>query len=619
MTFSHAQLRRMCIGEVMALLLASCSVVFAQEVPPDSTRTYVLDPITVIATQLEVQRSRIPNAVSVVSREDIQQTGETSVLTVINERVPGVFVTERGVLGYGAAQGGAGSITIRGTGGSPNTEILVLTDGRPQMMGLFGHPLPDTYVTSGVDRVEVIRGPASLVHGTNAMGGAINIISRPPEGAGVAGEAGAAYGSFGTSRLEAATAYAMDGSGVRFSLNHYHTNGHRPNSAFTITNGALRGSAHLNDFFTFSADANVSAFRTFDPGTVAAPLSNSWVDITRGSSGVALENHHGPFSGAVKAFFNWGRHDIFDGFHSTDNNVGVLLYQGWTYSGENSLTLGADFKRYGGVAENRTFGADFGSHFVSEVAGYLIIQHDLFPFLRGTAGVRLNHGSTYGDVVIPQAGLSARLDPATTLKFSTGRGFRSPTIRELYLFPAPTPDLQPEEMWNTEVSLLRTFSSLLSVELTGYVTKGSSMIRVEGGLTGLTLRNSGAFQHRGVEATAIVRTGDAWDADLTYGYLDPDEETNANPRHKVFIGVNYHAGMFVAHAGFQYIAILYGADGHQNRLPDYALFDARVTVAVVPGVALYVSAENLLDRPYQILAGYPMPGRTFFTGVRWSP
>jgi len=138
-------------------------------------KTYYLDPITVTATNIEALRSKVPNAVSLITKSDLLESGESSVLRIISERVPGVFVTERGVLGYGVGNGAAGGISIRGNGGSLNTEVLVLTDGRPQMMGLMGHPLPDTYVNSGVERVEIIRGPASLMHGTNAMGGVINL------------------------------------------------------------------------------------------------------------------------------------------------------------------------------------------------------------------------------------------------------------------------------------------------------------------------------------------------------------------------------------------------------------------------------------------------------------
>ncbi|MCK7460836.1 MAG: TonB-dependent receptor plug domain-containing protein [Sphingobacterium sp.] len=80
--------------------------------------------------------------------------------------------------GFGVADGAAGKISIRGIGGSPNTQVLVLIDGHPQYMGLFGHPLPDAYVASDAEKVEVVRGPASILYGTNAMGGVVNIITR---------------------------------------------------------------------------------------------------------------------------------------------------------------------------------------------------------------------------------------------------------------------------------------------------------------------------------------------------------------------------------------------------------------------------------------------------------
>src|SRR5690606_39388474 len=132
-----------------------------------------------------------------------------SVLQVVNEQAPGVFVTQRGVLGYGVAQGSAGRITIRGVGGSPTTQVLVMTDGRPQMMGLMGHPIPDTHVSSGVERIEVVRGPANVLYGTSAMGGVINVITRRNWLPGASVEGGASYGTHDPRRLEGTVAYGI--------------------------------------------------------------------------------------------------------------------------------------------------------------------------------------------------------------------------------------------------------------------------------------------------------------------------------------------------------------------------------------------------------------------------
>lgn len=81
-------------------------------------------------------------------------------------------------MGYGVSNGAAGGISLRGIGGSPTTGLLVLIDGHPQYMGLMGHPIADAYQSMLAEKVEVVRGPASVLYGSNAMGGVINIVTR---------------------------------------------------------------------------------------------------------------------------------------------------------------------------------------------------------------------------------------------------------------------------------------------------------------------------------------------------------------------------------------------------------------------------------------------------------
>lgn len=602
------------------LALALCALplsLFAQA-ERDTARIFVLDPVTVTGTHIEALRSAVPNAVSVVSRDDIRRSGETSILAVINRRVPGVFLTERSVLGYGVSTGAAGGISIRGAGGSPNTQVLVLTDGRPHLMGLMGHPLPDTYVTAGVERVEVIRGPASLLHGTNAMGGVINIISALTPTGGFGANASASMGGFGTKKIEGGAGFGTENGGISVHGSHYTTDGHRPYSSFRINGGSVRGHARLDPRFTLSGDAHLSGFRTYDPGTVYAPRIDNWVDIVRGSSGLALENSLGSLQGALKAFFNFGRHDIYDGFHSKDNSVGVQLYQTLTFSGGTTVTAGVDYKRYGGEAENRKTGLQYGTHFVSESGAYALVQQSLLDMITLNGGLRLNHGSVYGNEILPQFGVAVKANSTTTVKASAGRGFRSPTIRELYLFPAPTPTLEPERMWNYELSVLRSIGNRSSLELTGFVANGSNLIRTEGRFPNLVLKNSGAFVHRGVEFSGLLGLSDQFAIECTYGYLDPGEQTMANPRHKFFVEGQYERAGWSCSAGLQYVSGLYGADRSVNAIPDYLLLQARVTVSPVRGLSLYVAGENLGNASYQTMWGYPMPGRTILSGVRWE-
>jgi outer membrane cobalamin receptor len=601
-----------------AVVLIAVPVFAFSQAPEDTLRSFVLDPVVITGTNVEALRSAVPNAVSVVSREDIRRSGETSMLAVLNKVVPGMFVTERGVLGYGVSTGAAGGISIRGAGGSPTTEVLVLNDGRPQMMGLMGHPLSDMCVTAGVDRVEVIRGPASLLHGTNAMGGVVNIISSRIPGGGWSGDMSASGGNFGTYRLEGGAAWGADAGGLAVRGSRYETAGHRPYSSFKISNGSVRGSYALSSSYALNADASVAGFRTYDPGPSSAPRVDNWVDIVRGSTGFSLENHSSNLQGALKAFFSFGVHDIYDGYHSTDNNVGMMFYQGLSIASGTVITLGFDFKDYGGIANNTKTSLDYGTHRQSESGVYALAQQELFSSVTVNAGVRLNSSNVYGRIVAPQFGVSWRADDATTLRVAASRGFRSPTIRELYLFPAPNPGLNPEMMWNYEFGVLRNFGELLSIDASAFLAEGENIIRVEGIYPNIKLRNSGSFAHRGLELSGTVRIASSITSEFAYGYLAAGQQTMANPRHKLYAGIHYSKGILAATAGVQWIAGLYGADYSRSALGDYAVLQARVTVSPLPELALYLSGENLTNRSYQTMLGYPMPGRTMMGGVRWE-
>lgn len=584
----------------------------------DSARTYLLDPVVVTATQTETQRSLLPNAVSVLTENDLQTTADASVLPSISRLVPGVFVTARGVLGYGAGTGSAGAINIRGSGGSPNTQVLVLTDGRPQAMGLFGHPLPDNYTRAGVERVEVIRGPASLIHGTNAMGGVVNLIGRRPDRAGTDLRFDASYGSFGTQMYEGEAAYGWTGAGLSFTGTHYHTNGHRAWSEFTSTGGTARGLVRLNEGWTLNADAGLNGFRSYDPGPASAPAVDHWVEVQRLTTGVSLENRGTTMEGAVKVFYNRGHNTVYDGWDSHDDNLGLLAYQGVRPFDGNNSTLGVEALRYGGDAVNTIFGADFGAHAVTELAAYAITRQELFGALSANAGLRMNHHSEYGWETVPQVGLALRVAEGLQARANVSKGFRSPTIRELYLFPAPTPTLEPERMWNYEAGVTWSPSPLLRAEATAYIAEGDNLIRTSGTYPNMLLSNSGDFTHRGFELDCRVWPLRTLEAVAGYTYLDPDQQTMANPRHKLHVGGRWNGGVFSVDLGGDFVSRLFGADDGRQRLPDYFLLNARVSAALPAGFTVSLTGENLLDRSYQILSDYPMPGLTVIAGAAWA-
>lgn len=136
---------------------------YSQEVYSILKDTVNIDEVVITGTKTLVNRNNVPLTVSSISGEKIASSSESALLPALAEQVPGMFVTERGITGFGVSTGAAGQVSLRGVGGSPNTQVLVLVDGNPQFMGIMGHTMPDAYIASDVEKVEVIRGPASTL------------------------------------------------------------------------------------------------------------------------------------------------------------------------------------------------------------------------------------------------------------------------------------------------------------------------------------------------------------------------------------------------------------------------------------------------------------------------
>lgn len=583
----------------------------------DTSRVYELDPVVVTGTRVEVTRSNVPMTVASVSEQEIRQSGESNLLPVLSGRIPGLFVTERGMTGFGVAEGAAGQITVRGIGSSPNTNVLVLIDGHPQFMGLMGHPLPDSYVASDAERVEVVRGPASILYGTNAMGGVINIITRRQETEGGSASGSASFGSYNTQKYSGSGGYRVNGFDFFGSINHDRTDGHRDASDFNITNGYLKAGYDLTNELRLLVDGGLTKFKSYDPGPVSQPYADAshWVDILRGRGAVTLQNNFGHAEGGFKFFYNFGEHTIYDGFNSNDANGGLMFYQGIRFFPGNVVTIGLDYKRYGGKARNDVNNLDFGEHWIDEIGGYAFVQQFLANRVILNGGLRIENHSLFGSIAVPQAGFAYHLTESVTLKGSASRGFRSPTIRELYLFPAPNPDLEPERMWNFEAGIL-TSTPRYSSELTGFISDGDNLIQITGQFPNLVYRNTGSFTHKGFEWLGTYFVDRNLRLGASYSYLHTERPITSAPVHQLFLEASYAIGRFTLSSNLHHVAGLITNVQASSR-ETYTLVGAGLLFRPNPFVEVFVRGDNLLNQMYQINFGYPMPGATVHTGIHF--
>ena len=607
---------------------------FAQAVPAQETKdslrqVHPIGEVVVTGTRHETDIRHLPMTVSVVGREQIEQSLQPSLLPVLSEQVPGLFITARGVMGYGVSDGAAGGMSLRGVGGGAAGRLMVLIDGHPQYMGLMGHPIADAYQPMLAERVEVLRGPASVLYGSNAMGGVINIVTRKMRDEGVRTNVNLGYGSYNTLQTEATNRIRRGRFTSVVSGSYNRTDGHRADMGFEQYGGYAKLGYELSKAWNLRADVNVTHFNASNPGEVADPLTDNDQRITRGMTSLAVENNYEKSSGAVSFFYNWGRHWINDGygageepldyrFNSRDDMLGLSWYQSVRLFRGNRLTAGVDYYRFGGESWNRYLDGrrepqvDKTQH---ETAGYVDFRQSAGSWLTFDAGVRIDHHSHAGTEWVPQAGVSFHLPAAIEIKATAGKGFRFPTIRELYMFRPANPDLRPERMWNYELSFAqRLLNGRFSYGINLFYIDGDNMIQavmVDGRRLNI---NTGRIENAGVEAQATWRISDAWSADVNYSYLHMEHPVVASPEHKLHAEANFTKGRWAVTTGVQYIAGLYTSTDPAVT-DDFVLWNLRGRFRAARRLDIWVRGENLLAQRYEINAGFPMPKATVMVGI----
>ena len=613
---------------IALVALAIGQSVYAQK---DSS---ALKEVVVTGTRNAVDVRHLPITVSVVGRETLTEQHQASVLPTVMQQVPSLFVTSRSMMGYGVSTGAAGGINLRGISGGAG-QLLVLIDGHPQYQGIYGHPISDSYQTLMAERVEVLRGPASVLYGSNAMGGVLNIVTRAASANrdDVKTTINLGAGSYGTVQAEAANQVRSGRFSSTVAAQYGRTDNHRPRMGFEQYGGYMKLGYDLSEHWNTYVDANITHFNASYPGSVSSPLFDADQWITRGVVSAALENHYQNTNGAVSVYSNFGRHKIDDGttdptkptqrfFRSKDALTGVSWYQSAQLFEGNRLTAGVDYQHIYGNAYYTskqtgevldTPNKQSAKSYRNEIAGYVDFRQDLTEWLTVDAGIRVDHHSVVGTEWIPQAGVVVRPMSTGEVKAMVSKGFRNPTMREMYLYPPSNEELEPERMWNYELSWRHRMGAF-NYGLNLYYIKGDNMIQT----VNRKNVNTGEIENYGIELEAAWRMNRWWSLTTNHSLLHMEHAVVAAPEYKGFLGANYHRDRWSVVAGLQYINGLYTAVGENETKENFCLLNASVSYAVAENISLWLRGENLLAQSYEINLGYPMPRATVMGGVQLS-
>lgn len=593
----------------------------------DSIAATALNEVVVTGSNSAVGRNLIPYTVSVIGTEALESAGSSQLLSVISGRVPSLFVTERGILGFTVgSHGGAGHIKMRGVGGDRASAVLMMVDGQPQFAGIYSHHVADFYSKDYVEKVEVLRGPGSVLYGSSAMAGVINVITRNADDDGFHGSLSTQYGSYNTWQTTADATARHGRMSALVSASYDRTDGNIKGMTFKQWSGYAKTGYDISDKWKAGLDLTLTNFKADDPvyARLEDPSSTDIYrqSITRGETSLTASNRYENTDGVIRAYYSWGNHFIDDPrhFHSTDDRFGILAYQNFNPWHNASTTVGFDFDSYsgeipvsGGQNHQQAPMGTLPHTTITEYSPYVTLAQSFASDQAIiSAGLRMSNSDKFHTQWVPQAGIV--LSPARlfTLKLSATMGYRNPSFRELYLYRMANPDLQPEKMWNYEISIGRRFSRWIEADITAYYSRGTNIIQQ----VNMHNENTGRFINKGIEISARSHPADCLMLSASYSLLHTslDNLTGA-PRNQYFIGADWRVIRQL-----DLSADLKGVEGlfvdKSMKKQSYALLNLKATFHATPWLDLSCRLENITDARYTINYGYPMPGFTAMGGIK---
>ncbi len=645
-------------GAAALLLALTRAPLLSAQTPRD---TVALPEVSVTATRYPVPPESLAATLTVLRGDDLRAEGIRFVGDALRQ-VPGVQVVQGG--GYGAQT----SLFVRG-GESDYVKILV--DGVPVNDPGGAYDLSGL-TTDNVERIEILRGPASVLYGSDAITGVVQIITRRGAGAPEL-DAAAEAGSYGMVRWEGAARGGSDGIGWSASLSRLTTDGLYPfNNQYrnTVASALLRTRAGAATHATLSVRYHDGKYN-FPTDFTGAPTDSNQFNTERTTT-LSLDLSQG-FGRLFRADLLLGRNETVRGYDDTlppgqganafsvsqasiQRNTADLrvLYLGLP---RTTLLGGAAFDDEQEQDFSRSDG-DFGPSSDSFTAGrtnwgfYAQATAQPDARLQLMAGGRLDDNQRFGTFWTYRIAALGFLTPATRLRASAGKGFKEPSFFDTFAtgFTKGNPDLRPEHSTNLEAGLEQDLArGRVTLSVTGFTQRFRDLIQYSAAPPvpdGPNYFNIAAANASGIEAGAEVRRLGPLEAGASYTWLHtnvtdagfdsgPDatfiqgQRLIRRPNHALTLhaGVRPTArvqlGAVVSLVGSRddLLFAQFPAPTTRVTLPSYHTVDLSSRVVLVqarhgfPGFAAQARVENLFDEHYQQIAGYLSRGRTLVIGV----
>ncbi len=649
--------------------LMSPSPALAQEVAMADQQEVVEAPdVVVSATKTETPIKQVTSAVEVITGEEMQQRKVRTVSEALRW-AQGLSVHQSGGLGT--------NVDVRMRGGTPE-QTLVLIDGAIVNSATTGAYNFSDLTSDNIERIEILRGSQSMLWGSDAMGGVINIITKRGrdqpnisgfaeygsfntfrEGASLSGKKGPIDFSGSISRLDTAGFSAINfrrGAAERDGFHNWQGSvrlgadlplGGRIEFSFRWLNSIVNFDGFAFNSVTFDSDpADVLGARSKGTqyvftGNYTQPITSWWsqkVTLSRAtddlvSDGGTIERN--VVTGAMGPIgFSFRSH-----IETTSNRI---EWQHNVQVGEPLLlTAGYQFREQKG--DNRdllTNAVVFQDKIVSSHAGFGEARLNLWDRLFGTAGIRFDEYNVFGSATTYRVtGGYLHQETGTKLRGSYATGFRAPTINQLFFPGFGNPNLQPEKSQAFDAAIEQTLPNDLGSISVGYFwTRYRNLILsvfdpavcTAPDSFGFCAQNAGLARAQGVEVSTKLRLyrDGAWakslDLQIHYTYAatrdltgEPDTRLPKWPLHQVTAIISYQPieGLRANLEG-RYFGQRFNNVGNEGAIPSLFVWNLSASYDVTKQVQAYLRLDNIFNERYEEVLFFGTPIRSIFGGVR---
>lgn len=587
-----------------------------------------LEKIVVTPSRIEESSGEISRKVDVITSKDIENSSGKCLAEVLTE-LTSVNISDYG--GLGATK----NIRMRGSSASG---VLVMIDSRPINSPRSGEAELATIPLENIERIEVVHGPASSLYGSSAMGGVVNIITKnPPEERQVT-EFTTSFGTYRTYLEELVHGARLDKIGYLVTSSYQSSQGNRDHSEYIAKNVSTKLEYELNAYNKFVLNSGYHRSDLETPGSLSyfdyddyQKTFKDFFDLSWNSRLFEDTNAN------IRVYQNYERLEFIEGPYnawgdegkSTHSTKGRGLDIQFNHDISNFYQLIWGFNGITNINDsNKT-----GKHKYIVRAGYMQNNLNLWDKLKFTLGGRLDDYSNFGTEFCPSFSFLYNLNKDTKLHGLIARSFRAPTFNDLY-WPSISygpgwggeegnPDLKPERGITGEVGVLTKFFKFLQTDLTYFRSKYDDLINwVEDADLWWRPKNIDSAVIDGIESENKVYLGNNLELNLGYTFLRAKNDKTHNylvyqPKHKFDCSLRY-TGLNGFNIEFrsQFTDTRFHNAANTVKVKRFFILGIDISKKFGNNLTCFASIDNLLNKEYQVIRDYPMPGFSLTAGAK---